>query len=153
MFSAAVMRNPVISVGEISTSDLPDWYFAEFGLQYPIISSPVGAERSDQGQGKSPRIPLMTKDAFEQLQASSPIAYVDDVRVPVLLLIGAADRRVAPSQGINYFHALKRQRQDSSVNPKVEMLIFEGESHPLEGVEAAKVGWEAGRDWLVAVRK
>ena len=74
----------------------------------------------------------------------------------MLLLIGSADRRVANSQGIDFYHALKA-RYASSVgargghvggNRKVEMLIFEGESHPLDGVEAAKVGFEVTKKWL-----
>ncbi|KIJ18051.1 hypothetical protein PAXINDRAFT_153995 [Paxillus involutus ATCC 200175] len=45
------------------------------------------------------------------------------------------DRRVPPTQGKNYFHALKgRGRQ-------VDMLTFPEEAHAIEGVEA-------GRDWF-----
>ena len=68
----------------------------------------------------------------------------------MLLLIGSVDRRVAPSQGIDFYHALKA-RYATGVNDgdrKVEMLIFEGESHPLDGVEAAKASFEVTREWL-----
>lgn len=34
MFTAAGIRNPVISCGEFSITDIPDWYFFEFGLPY-----------------------------------------------------------------------------------------------------------------------
>ena len=34
-------------------------------------------------------------------------------------------------------------------NRKVDILIFEGESHPLDGVEAAKVSFEVTKKWLV----
>ena len=34
-------------------------------------------------------------------------------------------------------------------NRKVEMLIFEGEGHPLDGVEAAKVSFEVTKKWFV----
>jgi len=77
----------------------------------------------------------------------------------VLLLIGAADRRVAPSQGIDFYHALKARYasrseatapgvHDKYESRKVEMLVFEGESHPLDGVEAAKATFEVTREWL-----
>lgn len=71
----------------------------------------------------------------------------------MLLLIGAADRRVPPnSQGIELYHALKGRYASRSEgiddNRKVEMLVFEGQGHSLDGVEAAKAGFEATRQWL-----
>ena len=85
----------------------------------------------------------------------SPISQVDAIKIPVLLLIGSVDRRVAPSQGIDFYHALKARYASGGgsggeVNRRrIEMLVFEGESHPLDGVEAAKAGFEATREWLV----
>jgi acylaminoacyl-peptidase len=38
------------------------------------------------------------------------IRYVKDVTAPVLLCLGAKDRRVPFSQGMEYFHALKANR-------------------------------------------
>ncbi|KAG5643652.1 hypothetical protein DXG03_000532 [Asterophora parasitica] len=143
VFSAAVLRNPVISAGEISTTDIPDWYYAEFGLEYPISSSPSAAE--DPGSIKSSTPPIMTPALFERVHRASPIAHVDAVRASVLLLIGSADLRVAPTQGIEYYHALKQRAREGT---RVELLVFDGESHPLDGVEAARVGWEAARDFL-----
>lgn len=141
-FSAAVFRNPVVTC-ETSTTDIPDWYFAEFGFDYPVASSsrasPVSEARA--------KPPLMTGAAFTKLETMSPIYYVDKVKVPVLLLVGLSDRRVAPTHGIEYYHALKARGR------KVDMLTFEGESHPLDGVECARVGWEAGRDWFNSFRK
>jgi acylaminoacyl-peptidase len=139
MFSAAVMRNPVISSGEISTSDIPDWYYSEFGFDYPVSTAPF-SRLSDSGP-----IPLMPAETFSKLRAVSPIAHINNVTVPVLLLIGDCDRRVAPIQGIGYYHALKSHFGSEGA---VQMLVFEGESHPLDGVEAGKVVFEAGRDWF-----
>ncbi|KAF9474509.1 alpha/beta-hydrolase [Pholiota conissans] len=151
-FSAAVLRNPVISVGDILNTDIPDWYFAEFGLEYAISSSPIaryeGGAKKVQLSLSQKVAPLITVDAFEKLQAASPTAYLDDMKVPVLLLIGAADRRVAPAQGFLLYHALKARYAQEGKNDKVEMLVFEGESHPLDGVEASRVGFEATRDWF-----
>ncbi|EFI26935.1 acylaminoacyl-peptidase [Coprinopsis cinerea okayama7 len=145
-FSGAVMRNPVISVGEISTTDIPDWYFSEFGYEYPVLSSTAESTDSQARNGDPDSIaPLMTGQTFTQLQSASPIHHVDKVKAPVLLLVGLADRRVAPTHGVEYYHALTARAR------KVELLTFEGESHPLDGVEAARVCWEAGRDWLRAL--
>lgn len=81
---------------------------------------------------------------------------MDSIKIPVLLLVGSADRRVAPSQSVNFYHALKARyasvgASDGQVggNRRVEMLIFEGEGHPLDGVEAAKVSFEVTKKWFV----
>lgn len=149
-FSAAVLRNPVISGGDITNTDIPDWYFAEFGRAYPLASSEPGAY--PPANSTLPPPPLLDAVAFSELQAASPISHVGAMTVPVLLLIGTSDRRVAPSQGIGLYHALKAQYASLRPNGRVEMLVFEGEGHPLDGVEASRVGYEAGRDWLAAAR-
>ncbi|KAG2113986.1 Alpha/Beta hydrolase protein [Suillus cothurnatus] len=123
LFNAAVMRNPVTSVGEVTASDIPDWAYTEFGLQFTPDS-------------------LMTPATFQRLFEASPIAHVDNIRAPVLLLIGEDDLRVVPAQGLRFYHALKGRER------RVEMLWFKGETHPIDGVEAARVSWEAGRDWF-----
>ncbi|KAF8970622.1 Alpha/Beta hydrolase protein [Flammula alnicola] len=152
-FSAAILRNPVISVGEISLTDIPDWYFSEFGLPYPLSSSSPSGSSSDGANEALP--PFVTVDTFAKLQAASPVAYIDSIKVPVLLLVGAADRRVAPSHGIEFYHALKARYskpQKKEKGCKVDMLVFEGESHPLDGVEACRASFEATRDWFAEAR-
>ena len=144
------MRNPVTTCGEISNGDIPDWYYAEFGHPYSIASSEPSSTSVSLPQ-TLPNPPLMTAETYASLRLASPIAYIDSVRIPVLLLIGAADRRVAPTQGIEYYHALKaRYSSSKDTKKKVEMLIFEGESHPLDGVEAAKAGFEVTKEWFAA---
>ena len=160
IYSAAVLRNPVISCGDIAGTDIPDWYFAEFGFQndFPVHSSPTFDLSSISKSSVTPNFdatPDLTPIIYDKLYEASPstalLKYLKDrsqrpepfARLPpVLLLIGAADQRVAPTQGSAFYHLLK------GAGEEVEMLIFEGEGHPLEGVEAAKVGWEASRDWL-----
>ncbi|KAG6844248.1 hypothetical protein H0H87_008462 [Tephrocybe sp. NHM501043] len=146
MYSAAVTRNPVMSAGEMSNTDIPDWYFTEFGEAYPVYSSPSAVElESPSTPAKRPAPPLVTPEMFARVHRASPIAHVDAVRASVLLMIGASDLRVAPTQGIEYYHALKQRAREGT---RIEMLVFEGESHPLEGVEASRVGWQAARDFF-----
>ncbi|KAI9449663.1 alpha/beta-hydrolase [Lactarius psammicola] len=122
-FTAAVLRNPVISSQPAST-DIPDWYFSEFGVR-----PSVEAEQ-------------MPPALYARLYPSSPIAHVRNVRAPVLLLLGTEDRRVINVQGKGFFHALR------ALGREVELLAFEGEGHALDGVEATRVGWEATVDWF-----
>ncbi|KAF8838080.1 alpha/beta-hydrolase [Paxillus ammoniavirescens] len=128
VFSAAVMRNPVISAGELCGSDITDWPYREFGLPFEPGTH-------------------VTPDSFTKLYAASPIAYIEHVATPVLLLVGEDDLRVPPTQGKGYYHALKGRER------VVEMLTFPKETHPIDGVEAARVSFEAGRDWFRAFTK
>jgi acylaminoacyl-peptidase len=130
-FTGAVLANPVISGGEIAGTDIPDWYYAEFGL-------------GDDLQTAS----AISHETYEKLQAMSPIAHVKKVTAGVLLLVGASDKRVAPTQGINYYHALK-----AAGRAETEMLLFPGQGHGLEGVEETRVRYEATRDWFVKLRQ
>lgn len=118
------LRNPVIAAGDmISTTDIPDWCYSEFGVPYHARST-------------------LDTSVFGKLQGSSPIAHVEAVETPVLLLMGDKDQRVPPTQGRNYFHALKGRGKT------VEMLWFPGEGHGLDSVEAGRACWEAARDWF-----
>lgn len=146
-FSAAVMRNPVISVPELSSAtDIPDWCYSEFGIQYPLAST-LSEPTTEASSLRDTFPPPMTTEIFDKLRASSPIVHVGQISIPVLLLIGKADSRVVPTQGIQLYHAL-RARGGNEKKKKVEMLCFEGESHPLDGVEAAKISFEATIDWF-----
>ena len=127
VFSAAVIRNPVISCGEISTTDIPDWYFAEFGFPYNSTS-------------------IVTPSHYATLYAASPVAHIDKVCAKVLLLMGEVDLRVSPTNSLTYYHALKGRGKP------VEMLTFPKDSHPLDGVETSKIAWEAMRDWFDAAQ-
>ena len=74
-FSAAVMRNPVISVGEMfATTDIPDWTLAELGEKYDPAR-------------------VLTPELYQKLYTASPIAHIEAVKTPVLLLLGDVDRR------------------------------------------------------------
>ncbi|CEH14255.1 Dipeptidyl aminopeptidase [Ceraceosorus bombacis] len=126
LFKAAVMRNPVIDVGAmISTTDIPDWCFAEFGLSFPLHSS----------QGSTP-VTLLPEQA-QRLYDASPIKYVDQVKAPVLLQLGLSDRRVPPQQAKTFYHALK------GTGRHVQMIAFPDADHALDTIEAESICHEA----------
>lgn len=128
MFTAAGIRNPVISCGEFSITDIPDWYFFEFGLPYDSRN-------------------IMTPETYATLFAASPIAHVGKVQAKVLLHLGEVDMRVAPTHAIMYYHALKGRGKT------VEMLAFPKDSHSLGGVETSRICWESARDWFDLARE
>ncbi len=125
-FSACVLRNPVINVGSmLSTTDIPDWCTVESGSTYDSAELP-------------------TAELYSKLYAVSPIRYVNEVKTPVLLRIGDIDQRVPPSQGKEYYHLLKAR----GMGDKVKMLWFPENGHPLDKVEAERVGWDAQFAWF-----
>ena len=156
IFTAAVLRNPVISVGEISTSDIPDWYYAEFGIQYPSLTLPSLSSRdvepSDGGVPPETKIAEqgMIPQVYQKLYDASPMRLAGKVTADVLLLVGRDDLRVAPTQGYGYYHALRAHQnaREKAERGRVDMLVFDGESHPLNGVECERVSWEASKTWF-----
>ncbi|KAI0087538.1 Alpha/Beta hydrolase protein [Irpex rosettiformis] len=120
-FSGAILRNPVISLGELSYSDIPDWYFEESGIRYTPTS-------------------LVTPELYQKLWSMSPISHVDKVQCPVVLMIGDKDQRVPTTQGRGYYHALKGRGKD------VQMLCFKDDIHAIDSVEGALAGYQAAKE-------
>ncbi|KAG2344168.1 alpha/beta-hydrolase [Suillus weaverae] len=138
------------------------------------LASPSSNSNSLTSDALTPPTQLMTPQTYNTLFAASPIAHVDNITAPVLIFIGEDDLRVIPGQGIGFYHAIKGRASgiatgtgnaigDANANATgsgetrtgrdktkgiVEMLSFPGESHAIEGVEAARVSWEATRDWF-----
>lgn len=134
-FSAAGIRNPVISVPDMaSVSDIPDWCFNQF---FPDTDFTTGASAFH-----------LSPDVYASLYAASPIAHVAKVRTPVLLLLGENDARVPMSQGKTYYHALK-----AAGKAPVEVLAFPGNGHSLDKVEAERRVWEAGKAFFARFAK
>ncbi|KAL7416987.1 Alpha/Beta hydrolase protein [Mrakia frigida] len=155
LFTAAILRNPVTSFGENCTiTDIPDWNFGENGLPFSFSSS-------------DPR-PSLTPSAeqYALFQSRSPISRVGDVKAATLILMGEEDRRVPPAQTKAWYHSLKGKsdwiRKQNALLPEgeqreeelqVECLVFPGEGHALDGVEAEIVGFEAGLEWFRKLAK
>ncbi|KAK0547949.1 hypothetical protein OC846_004671 [Tilletia horrida] len=117
-FRAAVMRNPVIAAGQqAATSDIPDWCWEEFGERFDFENPPI-----------------LKAGVFNKLESNSPIAHIDKIEAPVLLLIGLADQRVPYwNQGKVLYHAMKAR------NKTVRMLTFKDADHALDTLEAEAV--------------
>ncbi|KJA17776.1 hypothetical protein HYPSUDRAFT_191754 [Hypholoma sublateritium FD-334 SS-4] len=157
-FTAAVLINPVISAAEIGGSDIPDWYFVEFNLGYPLASSPPGKYPPATS---TPGLPInlpprVDPAAFSALDAAMPLARVASMTVPVLILSSTADRRLAPTNSLALYHGLCAHYARPELRARgarVEMLTLEGEGHMMDGVEAARIWFESARDWFAEACK
>jgi len=108
-YKGVVARNPVTNIASMSgITDIPDWTWNESGISY-------------SWQGPAP-------NTMASMYNMSPISHVENVTAPVFLMIGKNDLRVPPSQGYEYYHALKALGKDVSMNTY-------DDNHPLGKVE------------------
>ncbi|CAM9363535.1 unnamed protein product, partial [Bubo scandiacus] len=88
-YQACALRSPVSNLPALlGTSDIPDWRYASLGLPYSFE-----------------RVPRAEEVATMLLR--SPIAQAAQVRTPVLLCVGARDRRVSPTQALELYRVLR----------------------------------------------
>jgi acylaminoacyl-peptidase len=110
LFCAAVLLNPVINLSYMySASDIPDW----------ILATCLNKEWSYR----------VTSEDNKVFFDKSPISVVQNVKTPSLILIGGSDKRVPPSQGIQYHHML----QDLGVPTK--LYCYPEDGHAIWGTE------------------
>ncbi|PVV01256.1 hypothetical protein BB560_004337 [Smittium megazygosporum] len=122
LFKAIVLRNPVISIGEMfAKTDIPDWCFSEVGIRYdPNLCL------------DNPPETLLTPETYEKLWKASPQQYVANVQDPILLNIGSIDRRVPPEQGYQFYRLLKANGK------RAECLVYQQTGHPIDSTEAMR---------------
>lgn len=90
-YRAVSTRNPVIDIATMfPITDITDWTIVESGL----------------GDG-SELEKLLEPKTLTRMWEVSPIRYVNQVKAPTLLLVGKVDRRVPPTQSIEYYRALQ----------------------------------------------
>ncbi|KAJ1735906.1 hypothetical protein LPJ61_000279 [Coemansia biformis] len=115
-YRGIALRNPVISIGEnAAMSDIPDWCWAELGLEYSFEAPPE-----------------LTPEAFARMWQASPSRLADKVRDPLLLLLGAGDRRVPPAQSLSFYYRLK------AAGAPVQCKVYPSVGHPLDTVVAER---------------
>jgi pimeloyl-ACP methyl ester carboxylesterase len=89
LFDAAVVINPVTDLRSMQlASDIPDWPYGQQQLTCPFTA----------------------KGIYALDESTSPLRWADDVRVPVLVLLGQRDRRVPPFQGLAWSRFLRSVR-------------------------------------------
>ncbi|XP_063931578.1 acylamino-acid-releasing enzyme-like isoform X2 [Zophobas morio] len=110
-YQACVLHNPVTNlVGQVATSDIPDWAYAAVGLPYRTCPS---------------------AEEISLLYKNSPVANdLSCVTTPTLFTLGGKDRRVPPSQGLQLYYALLAR------SVPVKTFWYPEDSHPIDSVDA-----------------
>ena len=106
LYTCACLRNPVTNIAAmVGVTDIPDWCAVEVGVEVEAPATPA---------------------TLAKLFAASPASKIDDVAGSILLAVGMRDRRVPPSQAVDYYRALKKKGKD------VEMLVYPDDDHALD---------------------
>lgn len=113
-FRCGVLRNPVLNLSHmVHTSDIPDWVYVEA----------MGTEESKRRFSSCP-----SANDLEVFFSKSPVAYIDNIKAPLLFLLGKKDQRVPPSDALRFIAALESR----SDGPEVRTILFPEDCHPLE---------------------
>jgi len=128
LFKVAAMRNMVSNIaGMVTHTDIPDWCYVEG----------MGIGSYDWKEFRGPK-----RDELGLMWDKSPIAHIDKVTAPTLVALGMADKRVPPSQGIEYYHALR------SKGVKTKLLIYEKDDHAIDRVVSEADHWLNIKRWF-----
>jgi acylaminoacyl-peptidase len=65
-----------------------------------------------------------SEEVLLAMRRCSPIHHVQHVRAPTLICLGGKDRRVPPSQGLEYHHVLRAQGVETRCGS--DALLFSG---------------------------
>ncbi|XP_050169246.1 acylamino-acid-releasing enzyme-like [Myiozetetes cayanensis] len=124
-YRACALRSPVSNLPALlGTSDIPDWRYTSLGLPYSFE-----------------RVPRAEEVATMLLR--SPIAQAAQVRTPVLLCVGARDRRVSPTQALELYRVLRAR------GVPARLLWYPEGGHALTGVETEADVFKNCARWLL----
>jgi acylaminoacyl-peptidase len=94
VFRACCLRNPVTNIPSmVSVTDIPDWCHVESLITAKTLYPDICSEED-----------------LIQMRKASPVAHLETYNVPTLICLGAKDRRVPASQGVEFYHMLKKRR-------------------------------------------
>lgn len=128
LFKVAAMRNPVTNIASMATAtDIPDWCYVEaLGCGYYNWKEFRGVQ----------------KEELAAMWDSSPIRYAERVISPTLVALGMSDKRVPPSQGLEFYHILRSQ------GVKTKLLMYDDDDHAIDKVESEADHWINIKQWF-----
>eukprot|EP00761_Pharyngomonas_kirbyi_P007242 gb/GECH01007252.1/.p1 GENE.gb/GECH01007252.1/~~gb/GECH01007252.1/.p1 ORF type:complete len:772 (+),score=158.58 gb/GECH01007252.1/:1-2316(+) len=107
IYSAAIVRNPVTDVASnYFVSDISDWCLSESGYD-PYATDVVNAQM------------------YTHMFQSSPMQHVSNIKAPVAIFLGQNDLRCPPTQGKNFYFALK------NLGVSTKLKVYEGNGHSI----------------------
>jgi len=128
LFKVAAMRNPCTNIATMVTAtDIPDWCYVEA----------LGPGHYNFSDFHAP-----SKEELGVMWDKSPIAHLKHVKAPTLMALGMKDRRVPPSQGIEYYHALRAK------NVPTKLLVYEDCDHAIDLVVSEADFWINTKQWF-----
>lgn len=128
IFKVAAMRNPVTNIASMVTAtDIPDWCFVEaLGCGYYNMSDYRGANKEEM------------KDMWD----ASPIKYASEVIAPTLIALGMSDRRVPPSQGLEFYHSIRAN------GVRTKLLQYDDDDHAIDKAISEADHWINIKRWF-----
>lgn len=128
LFRSAAMRNPVTNIpGMVTATDIPDWCYIET----------LGINSYEWQRFSGP-----TDEQLSKMWMASPIAHIGNVTTPTLIALGLQDRRVPPSQGYEWYHALQ------SKGIATDLLVYDGDDHSIDKVCSEADHWLNIKKWF-----
>ncbi|XP_063148038.1 acylamino-acid-releasing enzyme-like isoform X1 [Candoia aspera] len=125
MYKACAVRSAVTNMATLlGTSDIPDWRYASLDLPYSYE-----------------RIP--TEGDLAAMLLCSPIIHAAKVQTPLLLCVGAKDRRVSPYQALEYYRVLKAR------GIPVRLMWYPEGNHAISGVVAEADVFMNCAQWII----
>nr|XP_054763400.1 acylamino-acid-releasing enzyme-like [Lytechinus pictus] len=92
-------------------TDIPSWAMTEAGIDFDFKMVP-------------------SAEMYAKMFECSPMAYVNKVIAPTLIMLGADDHRIHPQQGIHYHKMLKAH------GVKTRLLMYPDNVHRISKVDA-----------------
>lgn len=111
-YKACIVRNPVTNIAAMmGGTDIKSWTMTEAGFDFDFDRAP-------------------SPEMYAKMFNCSPMAHIDKVKAPTLLMLGSVDLRVPPQQGLRYHELLKAR------GVKTRLLMYPDNSHPISKVDA-----------------
>lgn len=88
---------------------------------------------------------MPTPDQYKEMYLASPVARLSpkSPTSPVLLHLGAGDRRVPHSQGLRWAETLR------SNGCNIDVVMFPGTGHALDSLDGERYGFESSCSFMI----
>lgn len=128
IFKVAAIRNPVTNIASMVTAtDIPDWCFIEA----------LGCGNYDMHDYRA-----ANREEMSIMWDASPVKYASEVKAPTLIALGMSDRRVPPSQGLEFYHSIR------ATGVKTKLLQYDDDDHAIDKVISEADHWINIKRWF-----